>query len=333
METTTIIKQKSAGRRKIEIKKIEKKSNLQVTFSKRRKGLFKKAAELSVLSGADVGVIVQSPAGKIFATGSRASIDAIIDRYLAGTSNNNQFHQVVSVDQLVEEKKYGEIVKKIEEEKAKEKCLMESMVDNAKGFRRDLAIEDHLTLNDLVERMAAMEELKKNVERKIEKMSKAKAIIDNEGSENLLIPNAILFTKSAWVGSISGIHLVRCLLKRFSLLEKWVPVLPESLQNVVITDSRKQGKLDLGEDDVVALRNGDTDFGGLEGITRFWQSPLLKLPLSGCVMKMVTLLICKVKDTDYDDFLMVKQAFGGKGEEVFVEAASELLKKEVVLEI
>ncbi|KAL3522363.1 hypothetical protein ACH5RR_015197 [Cinchona calisaya] len=189
METTTIIKQKSAGRRKIEIKKIEKKSNLQVTFSKRRKGLFKKAAELSVLSGADIGVIVQSPAGKIFATGSRASIDAIIDRYLAGTSNNNQFHQVVSVDQLVEEKKYGEIVKKIEEEKTKEKCLMESMVDNAKGFRRDLAIEDHLTLNDPVERMAAMEELKKNVERKIEKMSKAKAIIDNEGSENLLIPN------------------------------------------------------------------------------------------------------------------------------------------------
>ncbi|KAL3522364.1 hypothetical protein ACH5RR_015198 [Cinchona calisaya] len=121
--------------------------------------------------------------------------------------------------------------------------------------------------------------------------------------------------------------------KLFSLLEKWVPVLPESLQNVVITDSRKQGKLDLGEDDVVALRNGDTYFGGLEGITRFWQSPLLKLPLSGCVMKMVTLLICKGKDTDYDDFLIVKQAFGGKGEEVFVEAASELLKKEAVLEI
>ncbi|KAA8519520.1 hypothetical protein F0562_013776 [Nyssa sinensis] len=53
------------GRQKIEIKKIEKKNNLQVTFSKRRTGLFKKAAQLSALCGAEVAVIVMSPAKNV----------------------------------------------------------------------------------------------------------------------------------------------------------------------------------------------------------------------------------------------------------------------------
>ncbi|KAF4368863.1 hypothetical protein F8388_021475 [Cannabis sativa] len=46
-------KRTTQGRQKIEIKKLEKKSNKQVTFSKRRSGLFKKAAELSVLCGSE----------------------------------------------------------------------------------------------------------------------------------------------------------------------------------------------------------------------------------------------------------------------------------------
>nr|GEV95430.1 agamous-like MADS-box protein AGL62 [Tanacetum cinerariifolium] len=33
----------------------------QVTFSKRRKGLFKKASELCVLTGAKMAILVQSP--------------------------------------------------------------------------------------------------------------------------------------------------------------------------------------------------------------------------------------------------------------------------------
>ncbi|KAL7236244.1 hypothetical protein ACSBR1_019496 [Camellia fascicularis] len=37
--------------------KMENESNLQVTFSKRRSGLFKKASELSILCGAEVGIM------------------------------------------------------------------------------------------------------------------------------------------------------------------------------------------------------------------------------------------------------------------------------------
>lgn len=52
------------GRRKLEIKRIEDKSARQVTFSKRRNGLLKKAKELSVLCDLDIGVVIYSCRGK-----------------------------------------------------------------------------------------------------------------------------------------------------------------------------------------------------------------------------------------------------------------------------
>lgn len=54
------------GRGKIEIKRIENANSRQVTFSKRRSGLLKKAHELSVLCDAEVAVIVFSKSGKLF---------------------------------------------------------------------------------------------------------------------------------------------------------------------------------------------------------------------------------------------------------------------------
>lgn len=54
------------GRGKVELRKIENKINRQVTFSKRRGGLVKKAHEISVLCDAEVALIVFSQKGKIF---------------------------------------------------------------------------------------------------------------------------------------------------------------------------------------------------------------------------------------------------------------------------
>ncbi|WVY99410.1 hypothetical protein V8G54_025480 [Vigna mungo] len=54
------------GRGKIEIKRIDNASSRQVTFSKRRTGLFKKAQELSILCDSEVAVIVFSNTGKLF---------------------------------------------------------------------------------------------------------------------------------------------------------------------------------------------------------------------------------------------------------------------------
>ncbi|XP_021831610.1 floral homeotic protein DEFICIENS isoform X2 [Prunus avium] len=53
------------ARGKIQIKRIENATNRQVTYSKRRNGLFKKAHELTVLCDATVSLIMVSSSGKI----------------------------------------------------------------------------------------------------------------------------------------------------------------------------------------------------------------------------------------------------------------------------
>ncbi|OAY76727.1 MADS-box transcription factor 18 [Ananas comosus] len=54
------------GRGPVQLKRIENKINRQVTFSKRRSGLLKKAHEISVLCDAEVALIVFSTKGKLY---------------------------------------------------------------------------------------------------------------------------------------------------------------------------------------------------------------------------------------------------------------------------
>lgn len=119
---------------------------------------------------------------------------------------------------------------------------------------------------------------------------------------------------------------------RFSVMEKLVPLLPESLENIVVTDSKNQGVLYLGGTDLLEMRNGITnsEHDG-EAKIRFWQEPFLKMPLSGSVMKMVDLFVIKDTESEMDDCLMVKEAFDGE-EDVFAEAVMEMMKKEVISE-
>ncbi|XP_044469431.1 agamous-like MADS-box protein TM6 [Mangifera indica] len=70
------------GRGKIEIKRIENPTNRQVTYSKRRNGIFKKAQEITVLCDAKVSLIMFSNTGKFheFVSPTTTTKD-IIDQY------------------------------------------------------------------------------------------------------------------------------------------------------------------------------------------------------------------------------------------------------------
>ncbi|KAF3630040.1 MADS-box protein GGM13 [Capsicum annuum] len=70
------------GRVKLQIKKIENTTNRQVTFSKRRNGLIKKAYELSVLCDVDVALIMFSPSGRVSTFSGNKSIEDIMARYV-----------------------------------------------------------------------------------------------------------------------------------------------------------------------------------------------------------------------------------------------------------
>ncbi|KAL9269361.1 MADS-box protein JOINTLESS-like protein [Drosera capensis] len=67
-------------RQKIKIIKIDNTTARQVTFSKRRRGLLKKAEELSILCDAQVGLIIFSSTGKLFEYSS-PNMMSIIARY------------------------------------------------------------------------------------------------------------------------------------------------------------------------------------------------------------------------------------------------------------
>ncbi|CAN0841578.1 Agamous-like MADS-box protein AGL19 [Linum grandiflorum] len=67
-------------RGKTQMKRIENATSRQVTFSKRRNGLLKKAFELSVLCDAEVALVIFSPRGKLYEYSS-SSISKTIERY------------------------------------------------------------------------------------------------------------------------------------------------------------------------------------------------------------------------------------------------------------
>lgn len=69
-------------RGKTQMKRIENAASRQVTFSKRRNGLLKKAYELSVLCDAEVGLVIFSARGKLYEFSSNTSMQMTIDRYL-----------------------------------------------------------------------------------------------------------------------------------------------------------------------------------------------------------------------------------------------------------
>nr|CAX65664.1 GSQUA6 protein [Gerbera hybrid cultivar] len=69
------------GRGRVTLKRIENKINRQVTFSKRRSGLLKKAHEISVLCDADVALIIFSTKGKLCEYATDSSMEKILERY------------------------------------------------------------------------------------------------------------------------------------------------------------------------------------------------------------------------------------------------------------
>ncbi|KAK2975938.1 hypothetical protein RJ640_008038 [Escallonia rubra] len=76
------------GRGRVELKRIENKINRQVTFSKRRNGLLKKAYELSVLCDAEVALIIFSNRGKLYefcSTSKLKQMAGIIKNFILDT--------------------------------------------------------------------------------------------------------------------------------------------------------------------------------------------------------------------------------------------------------
>ncbi|KAK1400631.1 K-box region and MADS-box transcription factor family protein [Heracleum sosnowskyi] len=102
------------ARRSVEIKKIEDRSKRQVTFTKRRQGLFKKAGELHSKCNADVAVIAFSLAGNAYAFGD-PSVSSLLDRYNKAVEVSPDIEIPVAGEVSTAERKAGEMLEKVVE--------------------------------------------------------------------------------------------------------------------------------------------------------------------------------------------------------------------------
>lgn len=105
------------------MKRIENATSRQVTFSKRRNGLLKKAFELSVLCDAEVGLIIFSPRGKLYEFAS-SCMQGTIERYQRFTKDakTNDKSMEESVQHLKHET--ADLMKKIETLEASKRRLL-----------------------------------------------------------------------------------------------------------------------------------------------------------------------------------------------------------------
>ncbi|XP_009601691.1 agamous-like MADS-box protein AGL62 [Nicotiana tomentosiformis] len=158
---------RSKGRQKVDMVKMQNQSNLQVTFSKRRAGLFKKASELCTLCGAEVALVVFSPGKKVYSFG-HPCVDSVVDRFL--TRNyppNNGHNQLIVAHRNANVRDLNMELTNIEGilqmEKNRGEALHARKRDN--GHWWEAPIEE-LNLFQLQQLKEAMESIKKNVERK-----------------------------------------------------------------------------------------------------------------------------------------------------------------------
>ncbi|KAK4734429.1 hypothetical protein R3W88_008690 [Solanum pinnatisectum] len=102
-------------RGKVEMKRIENSTSRQVTFSKRRNGLTKKAYELSVLCDAEVAFIIFSHKGRLFEFAS-SNMQKIIERYRARARETTTVDKSTELEHYVENLKHetANMAKKIE---------------------------------------------------------------------------------------------------------------------------------------------------------------------------------------------------------------------------
>lgn len=161
---------KTLGRQKIEIKKLEKKSSKQVTFSKRRAGLFKKAAELSVLCGAEVAIIVFSPNDKVFSFG-HPDVDLLLDRFLTGNlTPPKPAESYVPVAEFNCD--FADLAAELEAEKKRAAELIEAAGDFRKngGFWWEERVEG-MRLEELKEFRSALMDLRAKVAERVEELA------------------------------------------------------------------------------------------------------------------------------------------------------------------
>lgn len=201
------------GRRKIEMKMVSDNNSRQVTFSKRRTGLFKKANELATMCGAEVAIVVFSPGGKPFSFG-HPDVDSIANRfqnhqdhYSSSSSSKlvNKFQinsgvgssnsRNVRVEKLNQQ--LNELLKQLQAEKKRGELIDKEIEKSKSGFLKLKAINPSSNIDEL--NMRELQKLKKSLEELKEKVNVKTSEIEASSSLLLLSKKQLAVQRNKFV--------------------------------------------------------------------------------------------------------------------------------------
>ncbi|XP_066381063.1 MADS-box transcription factor 55-like isoform X1 [Miscanthus floridulus] len=189
------------ARERREIRRIENTAARQVTYSKRRRGLFKKAEELAVLCDADVALVVFSATGKLSQFAS-SSMNDIIDKYSTHSKNLGKSHQQPPIDLNVEQSKYTGLNEQLAEAthglrqmrgedleglSVEELHQMERKLEA--GLHRVLSTKDQLftqQISELQQKGTQLEDENRRLKEQMPQVLTAGTMVVAAGAENIL---------------------------------------------------------------------------------------------------------------------------------------------------
>ncbi|XP_068303394.1 MADS-box protein AGL24-like isoform X1 [Pyrus communis] len=224
---------------KIKIRKIDYLPARQVTFSKRRRGIFKKAGELSILCESEVAVIIFSQTGKLFDFSSSSTKD-VIARYNSHVGGEKSDQP--TLHQLLLEKENNIRLSKELEDKS---CKLRQM----KGVDlEDLDLDELQKLEKLVEAS-----LGRVIQTKEEKITGEVMALEKKGAELIETNNQLSQKMVMLPGGDSGPEAILELENLNNIGEE--SVTSESATNVTTFSN---GSLSLEDDcsDTLSLKLG-----------------------------------------------------------------------------
>ncbi|OWM89776.1 MADS-box protein FLOWERING LOCUS C-like isoform X1 [Punica granatum] len=176
------------GRKKLEMKRIEDKSSRQVTFSKRRSGLIKKARELSILCDVEVALLVFSSRGRLYEFCSGNSLTSILERY----QNYSEEEELKAADAQGCSSENGgrshtellQLVQRLIEEPDAETFSLEDLMELEKDFSAALARTRSRKTQLMMEAMISLQEQERLLREEKELLEReVAALMAEDGAE------------------------------------------------------------------------------------------------------------------------------------------------------
>ncbi|XP_019185056.1 PREDICTED: agamous-like MADS-box protein AGL61 [Ipomoea nil] len=138
MSSNNSVRRVGKGRQRIPLKRIENDIHRNVSFSKRRLGLFKKASEISTLCGVKISVVVFPPnQEKVYTFGS-PSVYAVLNKYVAESENRtieaNDTEELLRFQQEENIKNMNLQINLLEEQIQHEMNVSKALTEAAKGM-------------------------------------------------------------------------------------------------------------------------------------------------------------------------------------------------------